>query len=299
MPEDAKETVFLAYIQEMSETYSPSSLWTKWSMLKSMVNILEKRDTTKFNEVEAFLKRMSKDYKPKKSALLSPKDVIRFLKDAPNEIHLLHKVVLIMGYFGGCRSQELVNMKIADIDDRDSVIIVNVPESKTRTSKKFAVVDEKEFSTLPLLRRYMSLRPKGIERFFLSFRQNKCTSQPIGKNMFGKIPGKIAMYLGLPNPSSYTGHCLRHTSATALVNGGASMTKLKRHGGWRSSTAAEGYLEDSIELRNKTARMLSTLPSEDAGTSTVVNRRTNEEIVSSGGSHFQGIFQNCTFIISN
>ncbi|XP_023312630.1 uncharacterized protein LOC111692753, partial [Anoplophora glabripennis] len=134
-----------------------------------------------------------------------------------------------MGYFGGCRSQELLNMKISDIEDRDSVMVVNVPESKTGVSKKFTIVDEKEFSALPLLRLYMSLRPKG-----------------------------------LPNPSSYTGHCLRRTSATALANAGATMTNLKRHGGWKSSTVAEGYLEDSIELRNKTARMLSTLPLEEA-----------------------------------
>lgn len=65
---------------------------------------------------------------------------------------------------------------------------------------------------------------------------------------------------------------------------------------------AEGYLEDSIELKNKTARMLSTLPSEEAGTSTVVNKSTShtqEEIVSNGESNFQGTFQNCTFLICN
>ncbi|XP_074038773.1 uncharacterized protein isoform X2 [Leptinotarsa decemlineata] len=92
MPKDVTETVFLAYFQELSETYSPNSLWTEWSMLKSMMTIHEKRDITKFNELQAFLKRKSKSYKPKKSAVLSPKDVIRFLKDAPNDIHLLHTV---------------------------------------------------------------------------------------------------------------------------------------------------------------------------------------------------------------
>ncbi|XP_023312404.1 uncharacterized protein LOC108916330 [Anoplophora glabripennis] len=150
MPKDATEAVLLAYFEELLETYSPNSLWTKWSILKSKVNIHEKRDIAKFNELEAFLKRKSKSYKPKKSAVLSPNDVIGFLKNAPNEIHLLHKVVLIMGYFGGCRSQELLNMKISDIEDRDSVMVVNVPESKTGVSKKFTIVDEKEFSALPL-----------------------------------------------------------------------------------------------------------------------------------------------------
>lgn len=68
-------------------------------MLKSMVTIHEKRDITKFNELQAFLKRKSKSYKPKKSAVLSPKDVIRFLKDAPNDIHLLHKVIFFLFSF--------------------------------------------------------------------------------------------------------------------------------------------------------------------------------------------------------
>ncbi|XP_074031893.1 uncharacterized protein [Leptinotarsa decemlineata] len=77
MPKDVTETVFLAYFQELPETYSPNSLWTKWSMLKSMVTVHEKRDITKFNELQAFLKRKSKSYKPKKSAVLSPKDVIK------------------------------------------------------------------------------------------------------------------------------------------------------------------------------------------------------------------------------
>ncbi|KAK5641120.1 hypothetical protein RI129_009667 [Pyrocoelia pectoralis] len=150
-------------------------------------------------------------------------------------------------------------------------------EYKTGTSKKFTVVDEKEF----ILRLYLSLHPDGTERFFWSFRQSKCTSQPIGKNMFGKILSEIAMYLGLPNPSSYRGHCLRHTTGTSLANAGATMTN-----------------ENSIELRNKAATLLS----EEADTSAVVNRSTShtkEKIVPSGGCNFQGTFQNCTFIICN
>ncbi|KAG5891336.1 hypothetical protein JTB14_036904 [Gonioctena quinquepunctata] len=51
-------------------------------------------------------------------------------------------------------------MDIADKEDRDSVMVVNVTESKTGVSKNFTVVDEKEFSTLPSSRHYMSLRPE-------------------------------------------------------------------------------------------------------------------------------------------
>ncbi len=212
------------------------------------------------------------------------------------------QIVLIMGYFGGCRTQELLNMKLSDIEDRDKVMVVSIPDSKTGIPRKFTIVDEDEFIALTLLKFYMSLRPKGIGRFFLNYRQNRCTSQPIGKNTFGKIPSKIASYLKLPDPSSFTGHCLRRTSATALADAGATMTNLKRHGGWKSSTVAEGYLADSIELKNQTARMLSTLRSEEAGTSIQMcnsKSHTEKKLNCSNGDSFQGNFDNCKFIICN
>ncbi|RZB73476.1 hypothetical protein BDFB_014192 [Asbolus verrucosus] len=51
---------------------------------------------------------------------------------------------------------------------------------------------------------------------------------------------KIAKFLQLPNNKEYPGHCFRRTSATFLVNSGAHLTMLKRHGGWKSSRVAKG-----------------------------------------------------------
>ncbi|KAJ8975370.1 hypothetical protein NQ317_015737 [Molorchus minor] len=56
------------------------------------------------------------------------------------------------------------------------------------------------------------------------------------------------MYLGLPDPSSYTKHCLRRISATAPSR------RLEKFEG--VSTVAEGYLEESLELKNNTARFV-------------------------------------------
>lgn len=210
-----------------------------------------------------------------------------------------------MGYFGGCRGQELLNMKISHIEDRGSVMVVDIPESKTDIRKKFTIVEENEFSALSLVRKYMSLRPSGPERFFLTYREKRCTVQPVGKNTFGKMPSKIASFLGLPNPEAFTGHCLRRTSATALVNAGANMTTLKRHGGWRSSTVAEGYLADSMELKKKTARMLAGISDERKETSTsylntVINSdNSSMENPCNSGNNFSGKFDNCRFIFVN
>ncbi|XP_026331776.1 hemicentin-1-like [Hyposmocoma kahamanoa] len=63
------------------------------------------------------------------------------------------------------------------------------------------------------------------------------------------MPKEIAKFLNLPDPDLYTGHSFRRTSATLLADSGADLLTLKRHGGWRSSTVAESYVEDSV--RNK------------------------------------------------
>lgn len=199
-------------------------------------------------------------------------------------------------------------MKIGDIEDRGSVMVVDIPQTKTGVRRHFTIVEENEFSALSLVRNYMSVRPSDVERFFLTYRAKRCTHQPIGKNTFGKIPSQIASVLGLRNPNSYTGHCLRRTSATALVNAGANMTMLKRHGGWRSSTVAEGYLEDSIEMKKKTARMLAGM-SDDTKTATASfsnalvdagSSLSGKPLISSGGGNsFSGNFENCKFFVCN
>ncbi|KAJ8912290.1 hypothetical protein NQ315_017323 [Exocentrus adspersus] len=180
-----------------------------------------------YHKLIEYLKQGSKGYQPKKSKTLSRENVLKFIHQAPNETFLMKKVVLIFGIFGGCRRQELVNMLITHVEDRESVFVVSVPETKTDKKRIFTIIEEDEMNSLKLIRDYI---------------QGRCTVQPVGKNTFGKIPSIIAKYLGLSDPDKYTGHC--RTSVTLLAEAGASMTTLKRHGGWKSTSVAERYLED-------------------------------------------------------
>ncbi|KAJ8973636.1 hypothetical protein NQ317_011816 [Molorchus minor] len=52
----------------------------------------------------------------------------------------------------------------------------------------------------------------------------------------------IKNFFKLPNPNLY----IWRTSTTLLVDGGADLTCLKGHGGWKSSTVGESYIEESI-----------------------------------------------------
>lgn len=114
----------------------------------------------------------------------------------------------------------------------------------------FTVTDEicDGVSALQIYRKYANLRPIYVNHktFFINYRKGKCSNQVVGVHTFANVPSIIAKYLNLPNTSSYTGHCFRRTSASLLADAGADILTLKRHGGWRSSTVAENYVEDSL-----------------------------------------------------
>jgi len=108
------------------------------------------------------------------------------------------------------------------------------------------------------VKKYINLRPKGaVDRFFLNYQKGKCTVQPIGINKIGQYPKEIAQFLQLPNASLYTSHSFRRSSATLLANSGADITTLKRHGGWKSNSVAEGYIADCLNNKTKISKMIS------------------------------------------
>lgn len=234
-----------------------------------------------------------------------------------------------MEIFGACRTNELVNMLSSDIEDRGSVIVINVSKTKNDVNRKFTIIDEEDLGAARLVREYSTLRPQGVLRFFVAYRNKKCTLQPVGKNTFGKIPSKVAEWLGLDNPKAYTGHCGRRTSATLVADAGASMTTLKRHGGWKSSSVVEGYLADSMLQKNKVAMMIAGAEAESSAASVMISgvsmmasshvAQSSQSLVSgklsktvtelnaesssaaesssfvSGCNHFKGNFENCNF----
>lgn len=251
-----QEEVFMAYFNHLSKKFSPSSLWSKYSMIKSILKIKKNIDLGKYFKLTSYLKRLNDGYKPKKSKILEKSDIDKFLLEAPDHIYLLTKVATVFGIAGACRREELTNLTLDNIEEKDDVLIITIPETKTKVSRKFIVSDpNKEIGYISIYVKYKSLRPEGTphRRFFVLYREGKCTKQCVGINTFGKMPANIAGYLKLPNPELYTGHCFRRSSATMLANSGSNITNIKRHGGWKSSTVAESYIEDSIENKKKIA----------------------------------------------
>jgi len=93
-------------------------------------------------------------------------------------------------------------------------------------------------------------------RLFRSFRNGRYISTPLGKNTLAKVACKIATYLKLENPETFTGHTWRRSAATAFAESGASNQQMKRLGGWKSDSVVDGYVANSKKLKEIIAQGL-------------------------------------------
>ena len=141
---------------------------------------------------------------------------------------------------------------------------------------------------------YLAVLPKELQigRVFKRFDPTKdtFTSQVLGRNTIAKIPGKIAKILKLDNHLQYTGHSFRVSSATTLADEGISLTNLKRHGGWKSDTVAEGYIRNSDATLKENAMLLT------GGKKIKIEK--NDENEKENVSFWNSNVTNCTFNIN-
>lgn len=185
------------------------------------------------------------------------------------------------------RKDELLKLQTDDVQDLESKYLVTVKASKTHTNRIFTIVDNEQKTLLSLIKRYISLRPVHTQhkRFFIFYKNGKCSPQPIGVNTFSKMPSIIATFLKLEQPHLYTGHCFRRSSASILSDSGADFSAIKRLGGWKSTAVAEGYIENSLQNKVNTAKKIlcktttqacHTTPSTDAEINSVTNIQSSE-----------------------
>ena len=131
-------------------------------------------------------------------------------------------------------------------------------------------------------------------------KSQKRTKNVLGHNTIAKIPNKVAKFLkeNLPSfnkdPATFTGHCFRRTAATWAADDGISLINLKRFGRWKSDDVAQGYIDESVKAKEKSANNVA-LPDakklNENTTSSHINLK-RDDILS--GVSFSGTFKNCS-----
>lgn len=151
-----------------------------------------------------------------------------------------------------------------------------VRKTKTLKDRCFKVVNTVNVQAADIIRMYDGIARTSWKRdaFMIGYRNGKHTGQRLEKHTLGKHGIQIATFLQLPDPHTYTGHCLRRTAATLLANKGTSNMQMREVGGWKSMTTVNGYIAENDTMRRDTAEKMLTAhtskPSTSAPSATTV-----------------------------
>lgn len=86
------ESVLIVYFEDLKKKLSPNTLWSVWSMLKKTLNARDSININNFLNLKSLLKNNNKGYKPAKAYVLEWDHIMKFLKEAPDNIYLAVKV---------------------------------------------------------------------------------------------------------------------------------------------------------------------------------------------------------------
>lgn len=247
-----EEATLRNYLESLHDLgYLASTLWSFFSILKSFLERKYNLDVIPGRSIVTMLKLWQKDEEKDQVQVFTFDNIINFIVNAPDRDYLHMKAVLLIGYSGLLRVSEMTSMLVNDVTQIDSGYECKVVRRKqvvNRREWKFNVVEP---NFVQIIQKFLQSRNAVIgktTRLFVKYHDGKCFGSPLGKNTFCDIAKSIARFLNL-NPELYGGHSFRRTGATLLAEFGGTMTELKQSGGWRSTSVAEQYINESIRSR--------------------------------------------------
>jgi integrase len=256
------ETTLLAYFKEMLAVKAPTSMWSEYSLLKKMLRVNHKIDISQFTSISELLKQESRTHTKKKAATFTRGQVEQYLSSAPNTLDSIQeKFGFLIGIFGGLRSEEYCQIKFEHISEFEDHLKVDLEFRKTDQAGNgttFFITQHASPLLCPLqyYQSYKKVFEKPEGYVFRRISNGKITKQKRGKTFFYELPKRIATFLKLEHPEKYTGHAIRRTATTWLAEQGASASIIQKFGGWKSSSVAQEYIDDSDNIRQTIAMKL-------------------------------------------
>lgn len=120
---------------------------------------------------------------------------------------MLFQVVCIFAICGKCKNRELPRIKLEDIEHYDDILLVRIQETKLNCVRSFTITGK----LYSIVLQYAALRPENMNdistRFFINYEHGKCTAKVIRESKFLQMARRVATYLSLLKPETYTGMC--------------------------------------------------------------------------------------------
>ena len=181
------------------------------------------------------------------------------------EVRLL--AICLVAFAGFLRCEELLRLRCADVTFNTEGMVIHIASSKTDQYREGAslVIARTGTATCPvsIMQRYFSMGQLVHESQDFIFsgimhtKSGECLRKG-GRFSYSRLREllleKISS-LGM-DPKLFRMHSLRAGGATAAANAGVPDRLFKRHGRWKSESAKDGYVKDSVESHLEVSKNL-------------------------------------------
>ncbi len=176
--------------------------------------------------------------------------------------------ICLLSFAAFLRFDELANLRCSDVRVREDHVELRIRSSKTDQYRDGDLVpiarSGGKACTVAMLERYISLGGIQLDseqylfRAVLKTKRGETLRGGGSKMTYTRVRELVLQKLaalGL-EVSRYGLHSLRAGGATAAANAGVPDRLFKRHGRWKSETAKDGYVKDSMATRLEVSKSL-------------------------------------------
>ena len=253
--------LYLVYLIQTSN--SPSPIFSAfhgiaWAHEQAGI-ISPTQDIMVKNVYESATRILAKKTEKKKPFKLDHLQKAMVVYDDNQLMNLRFLAFMLLSFAGFFRSQEVLKLKVGDINFENDYISIFLEFSKTDQYRdgSWVLIAKTSKITCPytVLKRYMckadlfkELETPLFRNICKTNKGFKVKKQPLTYSRIREIiKEKMEPIVG--DIKNYSVHSLRSGGATAAANAGVKDRLFKRHGRWLSERAKDGYIEDDLKER--------------------------------------------------
>lgn len=262
LPADPETIAY--YLSDIMGSYSVSTLKRRLSAI-SMIHKLAGYDSPTLSEkVKQLLEgieRIKKESKTQKLPLLTRHLVLicNSLTESTRDIR--DKAILLLGFAGGFRRSELVNLDCDNIEFRDEGVAITVSSSKTDQKGKgveTGIMYGSNKMTCPVVALREWLKESRVNRgsiFRGIDRHGNISESRLSAKSVALIVKKHVREIGL-DPSEYSGHSLRSGTVTQAALNDVSLLSIMDQTGHKSERVVREYYRKANIFKNNASSSL-------------------------------------------
>lgn len=268
---------YLNWMHTEKEWNSPSTLWNKYSIIKSMVFnkfALNFDEDPIEKQITLWIKNKQSRFMTKQSEMFTKTQVSNFLESAKFDF-IQTKIVLIIGCFTGLRTESIAKLawKNIVIQNNDIKIYIDFETKTDRRGEGMWFLLPRDFGgkniIVTIFLNYINFLSEKNKKFIdskerifprIDFRNDSSIVYKKafrGKSWIGEVPKNVAIWLKIEDSNLFTGHCLRRTCAQWLADSGMAEVEIMHFFGWKNCNMVKIYTKNSTSTKEKAAKGLS------------------------------------------